>query len=102
MVLVSLKRLSGCNQAGERETGAGAAGVAVQAVVVDVRPADDLIARRRLPCQTNRVIPPLAVVFRLRGEIRVIVPPRVVAGVLVVPHAGHRLPVVLIAVGAEE
>src|SRR5262245_19996467 len=102
MVLVALKRLPRSHEARERETGAGGAGVAVQAVVVDVSPADDLIARRRLPRETNRVVPPFAVVFGLRGEIRVVVPPGVVAGVLVVPHAGHRLPVVLIAVGAEE
>src|SRR5262245_48569090 len=102
MVLVALKRLPRSHEARERETGAGGAGVAVQAVVVDVSPADDLIARRRLPRETNRVVPPFAVVFGLRGEIRVVVPPGVVAGVLVVPHAGHRLPVVLIAVGGEE
>src|SRR5262245_58085796 len=102
MVLVTLKRLPRCHQAGEGETGARATGVAVQAVVVDVRPADDLVARRRLPRETNRVVPPLAVVFRLLAEIRVVIPPGVVAGVLVVPHAGYRLPVVLIAIGAEE
>jgi len=102
MVLVSLQRLSCGDQSGERETGARTAGIAVQAVVMQVRPADDLVARRHLPRQADGMIPPFAVVFRLLAEIGRVRPLGVIAGVQVVPHAGDGLYVPLIAVAREE
>jgi hypothetical protein len=68
----------------------------MQAVVVQVSPANDLVTRRHLPGQTDGMVPPFAVVFGLLGEIRIVGPLGVVAGILVVPQAGDRLPVHLV------
>src|SRR5436190_16926058 len=102
MIFVPLQRLPGGDEAGERQAGARAAGVAVQTVVMQVGPADDLVTRRDLPRQADGVVLPHPVVFGLLGEIRQVGPFGVVTGVLVVPDAGNRLPVVLVAVRGEE
>src|SRR6185312_1021212 len=102
VVLVGRVRLRRTNRRAEPEARAVAALLARDARVLETRPEVELVARRRLPRQTDVPLLPDAVVDRLLALVGVVRPRVRVAGVLVDPHARNALPAEQVAERPEE